>query len=121
MGVRSRTDYGLQANRDGHFLHCPSSLRRSKATGIGKAFGCATWIVDQDDTINWCPRERIGELLIRGKGLSRRPSGYLGQRQREDGRGVHFRGAPTSEFIPEASRGSYMFYKSGDLCHVPRR
>lgn len=80
----------------------------SKPSNIGRPIGCATWIVDQDDHSILVPDGTIGELLIQGPGVAR---GYLNDKEKTD---EVFVADP--DFIPEASRGQYMFYKSGDLC-----
>lgn len=81
-----------------------------KATNIGRAVGCVTWVVEATDHNRLVPIGCVGELLIDGPIVSR---GYLNLPEKT---AESFVSPPTflQEMLPTTDKGRKL-YKTGDL------
>lgn len=74
---------------------------------IGTAVGCATWIVDPEDSNRLLPIGAVGELVIEGPGVAK---GYLNDPVRTDKSFIR----PPS-WMPRGRASGQRLYRTGDL------
>ncbi|KAL4722245.1 NRPS [Fusarium chlamydosporum] len=90
--------------------HCGDIAQPGKATNIGRAVGCVTWVVDAADHSLLVPIGCVGELLIDGPIVSR---GYLNLPEKM---AESFIAPPSSlQGISRKQNPSRKLYKTGDL------
>ncbi|RGP71222.1 non-ribosomal peptide synthetase [Fusarium longipes] len=90
--------------------YCGDIAEPGKATNIGRAVGCITWIVDAADHNNLVPIGCVGELLVDGPIVSR---GYLNLPEKTAQSFI-----PPPPFLDDGSHNknlSRKLYKTGDL------